>query len=122
MSTQTLRMGIYKHYKGPLYQVLGLGHDANHDDRVVVVYIPLQLDGAHLGPRIAVRTIEDFETAVHVSEARDNWPPCPGPERCPIIQRTAAGQVILAHYDLTHRKRFTYLGPVLTPTMLEVMV
>jgi hypothetical protein len=53
-------MGIYRHYKGPLYQVLGLAHDANNEDRVCVVYFGLQLDGAHLGPRLAVRTLEDF--------------------------------------------------------------
>lgn len=53
----TLWMGVYRHYKGPLYQVLGLAHDANDETRTCVVYMPLQLDGAHEGPRIAVRTL-----------------------------------------------------------------
>lgn len=53
-------IGIYRHYKGQLYQVLGLAHDANDDSRTCVVYIGLQLDKAHLGPRIAIRTFEDF--------------------------------------------------------------
>ena len=111
-------MGIYRHYKGPLYQVLALAHDANHDDRTVVAYMPLQLDGAHLGPRMAVRTIEDFLADVHVSQAGDNWPTCPGSDLCPIVERDDAGYVKLGRYDETHESRFTYLGSVLTHDML----
>ncbi|HSX18429.1 MAG TPA: DUF1653 domain-containing protein [Candidatus Saccharimonadales bacterium] len=54
------RAGIYKHYKGPLYLVLGLAHDANDEQRTAVVYIGLELDQAKAGPRLAVRTYEDF--------------------------------------------------------------
>src|SRR5438067_991443 len=99
-------MGVYRHYKGPLYLVLGLAHDANelvagsreHDwtgpgpigdrtckhcgqdprtwsgewcesvPRTVVVYVGLQLDAAHLGPRLAVRTLEDFQSWVCANE------------------------------------------------------
>jgi len=60
VSDLTLQMGIYRHYKGPLYQVIGLAHDANDEDRTCVVYIGLELDGAHLGPRLCVRTFRDF--------------------------------------------------------------
>ena len=81
-SPDELKMGIYRHYKGPLYQVLALAHDANADslwdhydsapfvahpamgERIVVVYFPLQLDGAHLGSRMAVRTLDDFQAWV----------------------------------------------------------
>lgn len=83
-----LAAGIWRHYKGPLYQVFGYAHDANvmsgttydvgdigtwsneaHEwlaleERFVVVYMALQLDGAHTGPRMAVRTASDFWTAV----------------------------------------------------------
>jgi hypothetical protein len=119
-----LKPGIYRHYKGPLYQFIALGHDANHDDRTVVVYMPLQLDGAHLGPRMAVRTIEDFTAQMHVSQAGDNWPVCPGVRECKIARLGARSEVIggreldLAHYDQTHKPRFEYLGPVLTSEML----
>lgn len=86
-----LPAGIYRHYKGPLYLVLGLAHDANADEfadydtaripetdierafprgREVVVYIPLQLDGAHTGARIAVRTLMDFQAFVHNDRAQ----------------------------------------------------
>jgi hypothetical protein len=60
-----LRPGIYRHYKGPLYQALGYGHDANDATRVVVVYMPLQLDGAHEGPRLAVRSVYGDEDCWH---------------------------------------------------------
>lgn len=114
-----VRMGIYRHYKGHLYQVLGLAHDANHGDRTVVVYMPLELEGAHLGPRMAVRTIEDFGAKVHVSEARDDWPACPGAEKCPSIRRHDIGTLDFDLYDRTHQPRFTYLGQVLTAEMLS---
>lgn len=59
-----LRSGIYRHYKGPLYQVIGYGHDANYEDRITVVYVGLQLDDAHAGPRIATRTAESDDPEV----------------------------------------------------------
>lgn len=55
-----LQAGVYQHYKGPLYLVLGYAHDANDAQRKAVVYIGLQLDDAHTGPRLAVRSAEDF--------------------------------------------------------------
>lgn len=62
-----LRPGIYRHWKGPLYQVLGYAHDANDERRLCVVYMPLQLDGAHEGPRLAVRSYGDMD------DAFDDW-------------------------------------------------
>ncbi len=59
--TDTVLAGIYRHYKAErFYLVLGLGHDANDDDRTVVIYVPLYVDAAEPGPRLAVRTLEDF--------------------------------------------------------------
>jgi uncharacterized protein DUF1653 len=132
----TIQLGIYRHYKGPLYQVLGLAHDANADEllerdphthdfclqdgkalvatkplgaRTVVVYIPLQLDGgAHLGPRMAVRTLEDFEAWVHRNE-----------NGCERPEGTACTDGACEWYDLrTVQPRFRYLGPELTKEML----
>jgi len=54
------KAGIYKHYKGHHYLVLGLAHDANDEARIVVVYIGLELAGAKPGPRLSVRSYEDF--------------------------------------------------------------
>lgn len=90
-SVPDLPSGVYRHYKGPLYLVLGYGHDANAEDlwvtnepgaweqysrlgeRTVVVYVGLQLDGAHTGARLAVRTAEDFLAPVCVRELCDNY-------------------------------------------------
>lgn len=56
-----LLAGIYRHYKGGLYQVLGLGFDANHAQRGnVVIYVPLYVRADQPGPRLAVRTARDF--------------------------------------------------------------
>lgn len=55
-----LRAGIYRHYKGPHYLVLGYANDADVEDRVVVVYVGLQLDGAEKPIRMHVRAVEDF--------------------------------------------------------------
>lgn len=53
--------GVYRHYKSDRsYLVLGLGHDANDERRTVVVYVPLYVSADEPGPRLAVRTVEDF--------------------------------------------------------------
>jgi hypothetical protein len=59
-----LTAGVYRHYKGHLYLVLGYGHDSNYEGREVVVYVGLELDDANTGPRLAVRTVEDFFATV----------------------------------------------------------
>ncbi len=92
--------GIYLHYKGQLYEAMHLAHDANYEDRVVVLYIGLQLDGAHDGPRHAIRSFEDWNTWVHqdgsICETMKN-------ETCPDGKPKAP--------------RFRYLGPTYTSTM-----
>lgn len=114
--------GIYQHYKGNLYQVLGLASDANADtlglagsvsrvsymtmeakplgERIVVVYIGLQLDGASFGPRMHVRTLEDFTINV-----------CGDPEH------PGFGKVLTGPTTCT-TPRFKYLGSGLTEEML----
>lgn len=57
-----MKLGVYQHYKGPRYLVLGTAHDANVEDRRVVVYVGLER-GAKLDEdedSMAVRTLEDF--------------------------------------------------------------
>ncbi|MGH8868680.1 MAG: DUF1653 domain-containing protein [Actinomycetes bacterium] len=49
--------GIYTHYKGSRYRVLGLVHDANEQGRAAVLYVPLY---AVDGPLHAVRSVDDF--------------------------------------------------------------
>jgi hypothetical protein len=57
----SLPAGIYRHYKGHYYLVLGYAQDSNEVSRTVVVYVGLELDGATADrPRMNVRTVEDF--------------------------------------------------------------
>lgn len=109
-----LPAGIYRHYKGPLYLVLGLAHDANADDlfwfdddaqdfdrftdREVVVYVGLQLDEAHTGARLAVRTLQDFVARVcHVKNCGGYGRECHPESYCEHSGHTGA--------------RFSYVGP-----------
>ncbi len=56
-----LLAGVYRHWKGPLYLVLGYGGDANDDRRKLVVYVGLELtETARPGPRFRVRDVGDF--------------------------------------------------------------
>ena len=57
MSAQQVPAGVWRHWKGKAYLVLGLGHDADHEERTVVVYVPLYEVG---GPQLAVRSIAGF--------------------------------------------------------------
>lgn len=59
-----LRSGIWKHYKGPLYQVLGYSHNASDSNRVEVLYIGLELDPRKPGPRWSTRKWQDFFATV----------------------------------------------------------
>lgn len=60
MEYPEFKAGVYRHFKGPMYLMLGLAKDANDDTRKVVVYIGLELDEHKTGPRMSVRTYEDF--------------------------------------------------------------
>jgi hypothetical protein len=67
-----MRSGIYQHYKGGLYQVLGIGQHTETNE-IVVIYIPLQLEAGHSGPRLRVRPLHGlngFNSSVKV-ESRD---------------------------------------------------
>lgn len=109
-----LAAGVYQHYKGPLYLVLGYAHDANDAERVAVVYVGLELDGAKTGPRLAVRDAAEFLGYVHPDGSG-----CPG--AAPRSQRRAEegcdqnellhGRINLRVWEERHRRRFRYLGP-----------
>src|SRR5580765_8236505 len=130
-----IESGIWRHWKGNLYQMLGIARDANageltiansqeHWDednfrsiplgeRTVVVYIGLQLDGATPGPRMNVRTLEDFIAWVPTSDtegqARMIAARSPGDPLGYYVRHTDTG------YEIP---RFEYLGPELTEHML----
>lgn len=64
MALPQLRAGVYRHYKGHHYLVLGYGHDANDEHRITVHYVGLELIDAHAGPRLATRTAESDDPDV----------------------------------------------------------
>jgi hypothetical protein len=87
-----LPAGVYRHYKGHLYLVLGYARDSNDETRVGVVYIGLDLDGAKSPERMHFRSAYDFHATV--------WP--------------EDGRALLdCEVDLTPNAvpRFTYVGP-----------
>lgn len=57
MQQYEIRAGIYRHYKGGYYQVLGIGQHTETHERLVI-YISLSMQP---GPRIRVRPIEGPE-------------------------------------------------------------
>jgi hypothetical protein len=83
-----LHAGIYRHYKNHLYLVLGYARDER--DRVVVVYIGLELTGATNPQRMKVRPVEDFFGVVdpRTGEPVDDWD---GTEPCPVLRYTFIG-------------------------------
>lgn len=128
---ETLKAGVYRHYKGPLYLVLGLAHDANAGDlystrswvarsseryplgeREVVVYVGLQTDEAHPGARLAVRTVDDFFAWVH-----DESSPRPYGSECRKFALTQEGNWChCGEYPArTIVQRFVYVGARYTP-------
>lgn len=61
-SNPDLKAGIYQHYKGELYLVLGYARHSETDE-VFVAYVPLytHVDGVQLkGPRLCVRPVKLF--------------------------------------------------------------
>lgn len=59
---QELKFGVYRHYKGEYYLVLGLAHHSETQERLVV-YVPLYV---REGPRLAVRPLEMFLEDVEI--------------------------------------------------------
>jgi hypothetical protein len=63
-----MRAGIYQHYKGGLYQVLGIGQHTETDE-IVVIYI--SFDATKTGPRMRVRQLygpEGFNTPAKIED------------------------------------------------------
>lgn len=91
-SDVNLLAGIYRHYRGHLYLVLGFARDSNLPGRTAVVYVGLQLDDATTGHRMNIRTVKDFFAQVNPD----------------------TGAVVGARWDgrlPQPVKRFSYVGP-----------
>lgn len=59
---EELKLGIYQHYKGEYYLVLGLGRHTETEEKFVV-FVPLYL---REGPRIALRPVDLFLGTIKV--------------------------------------------------------
>jgi hypothetical protein len=64
-----MNTGIWRHYKGDYYQVLGIAQHTETEE-MMVVYI--SLDATRPGPRMRVRPLEMF-TGVVVNPLNDHW-------------------------------------------------
>lgn len=51
--------GVYKHFKGGLYLVLGLARHTETNEKLIV-YVPLYTLEDHPGPRLQVRPVDMF--------------------------------------------------------------
>jgi len=60
-----MHAGLYRHYKGGYYQVLGIAEHTETDERVVVY---VSLDASLPGPRMRVRPVEEFNSYVRIQE------------------------------------------------------
>lgn len=77
------RPGIWRHYKGHLYQLLHVARDSENgpnEGRLLAVYIGLDLDGARPGPRVRVRPVAEFLEVLPTGVPRfefvaDEWDP-----------------------------------------------
>ena len=58
-----MHAGLYKHYKGGYYQVLGVARHSDTDEKFVVY---VSLDVSKPGPRLCVRPYKDFREYVRV--------------------------------------------------------
>lgn len=118
-----LPAGYYRHYKGEVYQVLGLAHDSNaeHGERLVVVYVA---PPGKPGPALAVRNLfydEDHGDGTGFFDWLDPSGRFVSPENpgmWPLPFTDAYDEAIAegGGDQPTHRAaavcRFTYLGPV----------
>lgn len=92
-----LHAGTYRHYKGDLYQVIGLGHDANAPDRTVVVYMA---PPGKPGPALAVRNL------FHDPD------PAPGMDGSGFFDWVLPDGGLADPDAPDAVRRFTYLGPL----------
>ena len=95
-----LPAGIYRHYKGHIYRVIGYGDDANYEDRRLVIYIT-DLESE---PGLAIRSAVSDDPEV---DAWWDWVHRADGSKCLLGPHTSNvckdGGVI--------ERRFTYIGP-----------
>lgn len=121
-----LPAGYYRHYRGDIYQVIGIGHDSNspNSERLVVVYIA---PPGKPGPALAVRNLfHDASDTVDGSgffdcvmpdgsladpESPEQWPLPYTPDYDRAVAE-GEGMESPGWNRPTAVFRFTYVGPV----------
>ncbi len=100
-----ISLGIYRHYKGALYNVTGVAQNSTNgeDDEIYVIYHGLEMEPGHAGIRTRLRAYQQFHSLVH----REDGSQC--------------AEVCSGHPDICDDtvQRFTYLGSSLTNEMIE---
>lgn len=98
-----LRSGVYRHYKGPLYQVIGYSHNASDDNNIQVLYIGLEISPDKPGPRWATRDWIDFFATV-----------CPQHGGVDAYSNEHGTLALMGMKCAPQEwvERFTYMGPV----------
>jgi hypothetical protein len=67
-NVEVIKLGVYKHYKGNYYLVLGLGRHSETEE-VFVIYVPLYYN-LQPGPRITLRPLSNFLTKTKEGNSR----------------------------------------------------
>lgn len=107
-----LPAGIYRHYKGHLYQALGYGTDANNHGHIMVFYLGLELEGAQTGlPRLHARAATSSDPKI------DAWWDFVhrGGTKCTHGHKSSSARIITCAKGVAVTPRFTYLGPNYQP-------
>lgn len=89
-----MRTGIWRHYKGGLYQVLGVGQHSETGEKLVIY---VSLDVTKPGPRLFARPESMWHEEVE-------WPPHPGRQPLvdgPPLAPTRAPRFIFVGEDLS---------------------
>lgn len=106
-----IRAGVWRHYKGPLYNVLGYSHNASDGNNPQVLYIGLELDSAKTGPRFATRDVEEWSELVCTMHDGMSWH-SEEHEKITAVGRRTGYLNERQHQEDACVPRFTYLGPV----------
>lgn len=104
-----LRAGVYKHYKGPLYQVMGYSHNASDENRIQVLYIELEIDPKKPGPRFATRDWREFFAFIcPIHDGVDAYSAVHGS----ILNDEFVYEGVMPCKPTDYLDRFTYMGPI----------
>ncbi|HSX14604.1 MAG TPA: hypothetical protein VLE72_01680 [Candidatus Saccharimonadales bacterium] len=99
------RPGIYRHYKGRLYEATHLTHNASSGGRVEIYYVALEIDPSHEGPRHATREFREFL----IDRVHEDGSKC----ECKRVDYPTHSEVCSA------KPRFEFMGQVFQRWMIE---